>query len=106
MARFSLTGVPLGIRSKPYDIDNGDGTRNTGVSHRLVFFDPEATVAQDVAIQSAHLGLFQSLLAGVGQGEVVSLDVDVFANSTRGGGATLSITAVPPAPASAERKTA
>lgn len=103
MARFTLTGMPLGIRSKPYDIDNGDGTRNTGTSHRLVFFDPEATVSQDVAIQDKHLALFQQLLSGVGQGEVVSLDVDVFANSTRGGGATLSITAVPPAPAEAKR---
>ena len=103
MARFTLTGVPMGIRSTPYDMPNDDGTRNKGVAHRLVFFDPEAVISQDVAIKPDHLGLFESLLSGVGQGEVVSLDVDVFANSTRGGGAQLTITAVPPAPAEAKR---
>lgn len=97
MARFTLSGTPLGIRSTPYDMPNEDGTRNRGTSHRLVFFDPEATMSQDVTIKDKHLGLFESLLSGVGQGEIVSLDVDVFANGNK-----LSITAVPPAPAAAK----
>jgi hypothetical protein len=99
MARFTCTGTPLGIRSKPYDIDNGDGTRNKGVSHRLVMFDHESVTTTELSVRQEDLGYFESLVPG----EVVSLPVDVFANSARGGGATLSATAVVPPSESGKR---
>lgn len=101
MARFTVTGTVLGLRQKPYDMPNEDGSRNKGVSTRLVIFDPDAVEAIELVVKPDQVGAFSHL----GAGELVSVGVDVFAN-LRQGQALLSMTAVPPAPADAGKRSA
>lgn len=80
MPNLTLSGVVLGLRSKPYDFTDPTGKQTAGVSHRLFLWDPVATEPIEITVRQDRLGLVQGVL---GEGEVVNLNVDVRANGNK-----------------------
>lgn len=79
MARFTVTGTVLGLRETPYDFVDDTGKRNSGISRRLVIFDPDAVLTSELSVRED--GLAEASRLGVG--ELVTLDVDVRANGDK-----------------------
>lgn len=92
MTTLTLSGVVLGLRSKPYDFNNDAGERVAGTSHRLVMFDPQAVEPIELAVRQDHLGL----VGGLAEGEMVSVQVTVSANNNK---VVFSLAGVADAPA-------
>lgn len=88
MAKFILTGAALGVRRTPYDFKDDDGKQVAGETLTLVLFDEDTTTSHEVKIKRSAAGRFAALEVG----EVVHVDVDVYA-TLRNGNSVLSITA-------------
>lgn len=80
MARFTVTGTVLGLRETPYDFVDGEtGKRNSGISRRLLIFDPEAVFTSELSVREDDAAEARRL----GTGELVTLEVDVRANDDK-----------------------
>lgn len=79
MPNLTLSGAVLGVQTKPYDFKNADGERVHGESHTLHLWDSANVEPVAVKVPADRLGL----VAGLGQGEVVSLSVSIAVNNNR-----------------------
>lgn len=79
MPIFKLTGVVLGHQEKPYDFKDDSGERVSGVTRVLWLWDDNAGEPIRVKVPPAKAGLVDA----VGRGELVSVNVGVFARGNR-----------------------
>lgn len=80
MPQMTLTGVVLGLRSKPYDFkDDKTGERNNGVSHRLFLWDLANTEPIEVTVRADVLGMLEA----IAEGQLVTISVEPRANGNR-----------------------
>lgn len=79
MPNLTLSGVVLGVQTKPYDFKNSDGERVAGESHTLHLWDDANTEPVAVKVPQDRLGL----VADLGAGEVVRVAVSIAVNNNR-----------------------
>ena len=79
MPNLTLSGVVLGLQTKPYDFKNADGERVAGESHTLFLWDDANVEPVSVKVPQDRMGLVSDL----GAGEVVRLSVTISANNSR-----------------------
>lgn len=78
--QLTLSGVVLGLRSKPYDFtDKLNGERNVGISHRLFLWDDAVKEPIEITVHQDVLGL----VAGLAEGELVTLNVEPRSTNNR-----------------------
>lgn len=79
MPNLTLSGVVLGVQTKPYDFEDQKGERRKGESHTLWLWDDANVEPVAVKVPQDRLGL----VSGLGAGEVVRLAVGVAVNNNR-----------------------